>query len=63
VPVIPLEAHRKVGLAELRAVLDDIESLPSRTASSPFPALFQETVAELHVALTANGEADAKNGR
>ncbi|REJ70553.1 MAG: ferrous iron transport protein B [Planctomycetota bacterium] len=63
VPVIPLEAHRKVGLAELRAVLDDIESLPSRTASSPFPALFQETVAELNVALSANGEADAKIGR
>ncbi|QGJ69078.1 Ferrous iron transport protein B [Planctomycetales bacterium 10988] len=47
VPVIPLQANRGRGLAELKEAISQIPSQPKREQHSPFPEEFQQAVGEL----------------
>lgn len=47
VPVVPIEAHRKRGLDELKRVLRQDLAADRRAPASPFPEAFQREVTEL----------------
>ncbi|MBI1902327.1 MAG: ferrous iron transport protein B [Planctomycetia bacterium] len=52
-PVVPLVAHKRKGVEELRRILASLDAQPSSTPAgdSPFPAAFQNELARLHDAL------------
>jgi ferrous iron transport protein B len=57
VKIVPVQANRSVGIAELkRAIVEAAESPPAATAS-PFPTPFVEEVAALSARAGANGHA------
>jgi ferrous iron transport protein B len=47
VPVTPIQANRRLGLAELKTALEAAIGRGPRTAPSPFPEAFEREVAEL----------------
>ncbi len=51
VPVIPVQANRKQGLAELRAALQSAAEQTAKPSKSPFPPAFQAEVEDLAHAL------------
>jgi ferrous iron transport protein B len=55
VPIIPLQANRKKGLADLRKALFDVAKTSGTTPVSPFPEAFQKEVAELEMAAIKSG--------
>ena len=60
VPVIEVQANRRIGVAELKAALVTVATSESVTtpAPSPFPMEFQREVAHLQSTLTARGTDD-----
>ncbi|MCE9545200.1 MAG: ferrous iron transport protein B [Planctomycetia bacterium] len=56
VPVIPIQANRRVGLEQLRQALFAASEAVPRIAESPFPRPFQTAVEELGTALTDAGQ-------
>lgn len=55
VPVVPLQAHRKIGVQELKLELEKAVGGPSPTIRVPFPEVFQQQVTSL--------EREANRGR
>lgn len=54
VPVVPMQAHRRVGIAELKAALAAaVDRKPAETAS-PLPAAIEEEVSRLESVLAAD---------
>ncbi|MEX0937546.1 MAG: ferrous iron transport protein B [Pirellulales bacterium] len=51
VPVVPIQAHRRVGVAELKAALASAAQDPAPTRTSPFPELFRQETADLQAEL------------
>jgi len=47
VPVIPIQANRRAGLARLKAALADAVSSPARDRENPFPDVFQQQTHQL----------------
>jgi len=47
VPIVSMQAHRSVGLDQLKQVLAEAAHAEPQTHDSPFPAIFQEEVASL----------------
>ena len=47
VPVVAVQAHRRVGLDTLRQALEGAADHPARVAESPFPEAFRDEVARL----------------
>lgn len=60
IPVVPLEAHRRRGLEDLRTALDGTMGRPAHPPASPFPESFQQEVAGLGALLAG---ADGEHGR
>jgi ferrous iron transport protein B len=56
--VLPMRAHRKEGLSELRRAIEDVLNLPAPPAESPFPAEFRNEVDDLAKLLYGNGSAE-----
>lgn len=55
VPVVPIQAHRKQGLDELRRALMQAIQRPPHTPASPFPEVFQAEVASLERFVAESG--------
>jgi ferrous iron transport protein B len=53
VPVVQMQAHRRVGLDELKRTLVEVAGLPVPTARSPLPSAFCEEVTTLQRTLKA----------
>jgi ferrous iron transport protein B len=47
VPVVPIQAHRRIGLSLLKKALAQALREPARPAASPFPAVFESEVLRL----------------
>ncbi len=47
VPIVPMQAHRNVGLDQLKQALVEAAHAEAETHESPFPEVFQEEVASL----------------
>ncbi len=57
-PVVPVQAHRRLGLDELKDAIAEAAKQPGASPASPFPAAFRAEVQELEALLaTANGHA------
>lgn len=59
IPVLPIQANRKVGLETLQAALVSADELPREEPQSPFPAEFSEEVSQLAAAFAAADEGAA----
>lgn len=55
VPVIAVQANRRIGMAELKRALASAVQTAARAPESPFPAEFQQEVAELKRSLSNGG--------
>ncbi len=51
VPVVAMQAHRKLGLETLRQTIQQAVEQPARAGESPFPEVFRREVADLQAAL------------
>ncbi len=51
VPVVAMQAHRKIGLETLRQTIQQAVGQPAREGESPFPEAFRREVADLKTAL------------
>lgn len=60
VPVVAVQANRRLGLNDLKATLAETAAGEPRTAASPFPEPFQNEVNQLEAALTS--ASDSANG-
>src|SRR5207247_4974582 len=47
VPIVPIQAHRRVGIEELKRALDGAVQTKAAPPASPFPEAFQREVAAL----------------
>ena len=57
IPVVEMQAHRKIGLEELKqAIVEVIHRPPDGPPPSPFPEFFQQQVTELERHVSANGK-------
>jgi ferrous iron transport protein B len=56
VPVVPVQANKKIGIGELKEALIESASQPAAVPPSPFPIPFQEEVARLEAWTVAQGE-------
>ena len=54
VPVIPMQANRKIGLDQLKEALDSAANANSEPRESPFPEPFQNEVSALEQAINAD---------
>jgi ferrous iron transport protein B len=57
VPIVPVQANRGRGLAELKEQLAAAAESPAPSVASPFPVLFQQEVEQLSRRAAANGHA------
>jgi ferrous iron transport protein B len=51
VPVVPMQANRGVGVAELKAALGEVIGRPARSGFSPLPQAFEDEVTRLEADL------------
>ena len=61
VPVVPVQAHRRLGLDALKAAIQETAGRPAALPESPLPAPFHEEVAAMSAFLsraTADGDGD-----
>lgn len=58
VPIVELQAHRRVGIAELKQQLADAVHQVPPAIESPFPETFCNEVAKLNDEIRANGNTD-----
>lgn len=54
VPVVSVQANRRIGIATLRAVLADVIGRPAPPCDSPFPQVFREEVERLAASWTGS---------
>jgi len=47
IPVVPIQAHRRIGLTELKQALTECASRPARSCETVLPPLFEEEVTRL----------------
>jgi ferrous iron transport protein B len=61
VPVVPVQAHRRLGLEELKTAVAQAGDQPAPIPESPFPEAFQEEVTLLESFFSLDGDPE-KNG-
>jgi ferrous iron transport protein B len=60
VPVVPVQANRRLGLEALRGALDEVAERPPSLRPPVFPAAFQQEVDDLAVAFAIAADGDGK---
>lgn len=55
VPVVPIQAHRQIGMEPLKKALAQVAERPLAVPESPFPACFREEVDRLQTVMAAGG--------
>ncbi len=61
VPVVPLQAHRRIGIDQLRTALASVVGRAARTPESPFPEAFQREVTQMEAELADRPVSESEN--
>ncbi len=62
VPVVPVQANRRLGLEALKTALDEVAGKPAQAPESPFPEPFREEVRRLEAFLPTLGLPEPSGG-